>query len=112
MVRRGSPVRVRKRASQRRINERSLPVGRSRPMEPRVNVITLAVDDLERALAFYRDALGLPTDGVVATDLVDPTTGAAGAIVIFKLDGGLMLCLYPRSELGKDASVPTGPSQS
>ena len=81
-------------------------------MEPRVNVITLAVDDLERALAFYRDALGLPTDGVVATDLVDPTTGAAGAIVIFKLDGGLMLCLYPRSELGKDASVPTGPSQS
>ena len=25
-------------------------------MEPRLNVITLAVDDLERALVFYRDA--------------------------------------------------------
>jgi hypothetical protein len=81
-------------------------------MEPRVNVITLAVDDLERALAFYRDALGLPTNGVVATDLVDHETGAAGAIVIFRLDGGLVLSLYPRSELRKDAAVPAGPPQS
>ena len=81
-------------------------------MEPRVNVITLAVEDLEGALAFYRDALGLPTDGVVATDLVDHKTGAAGAIVIFKLDGGLILSLYPRSELRKDAAVPAGPPQS
>jgi hypothetical protein len=81
-------------------------------MEPRVNVITLAVKDLERALAFYRDGLGLPTKGVVAADLVDHATGAAGAIVIFELDGGLLLSLYPRSELGKDAAVPTGPPQS
>jgi hypothetical protein len=81
-------------------------------MEPRVNVITLAVEDLERALAFYRDGLGLPTKGVVATDLVDRATGAEGAIVIFELDGGLLLSLYPRSELGKDAAVPTGPPQS
>src|SRR6516165_2119809 len=89
-----------------------MPERRNRPMEPRVNVITLAVEDLERALAFYRDGLGLPTDGVVANDLVDHETGAAGAIVIFKLDGGLMLSLYPRSELGKDAAVPAGPPQS
>jgi hypothetical protein len=40
-------------------------------MEPRLNVITLAVDDLERALVFYRDGLDLQTKGVVATDLVD-----------------------------------------
>jgi catechol 2,3-dioxygenase-like lactoylglutathione lyase family enzyme len=81
-------------------------------MEPRVDVITLAVDDLERALAFYRDGLGLPTDGLVATDLVDDRTGAAGAIVIFELDGGLVLSLYPRSELAQDAAVPAGPPQS
>jgi catechol 2,3-dioxygenase-like lactoylglutathione lyase family enzyme len=81
-------------------------------MDPRVNVITLAVEDLERALAFYRDGLGLPTTGLVATDLVDHKTGAAGAIVIFKLEGGLMLSLYPRSELGKDAAVPAGTPQS
>jgi uncharacterized protein len=60
------------------------------------------------ARAFYRDALGLPTSGVVATELVDHETGAAGAIVIFKLDGGLVLSLYPRSGLGKDAAVPAG----
>jgi catechol 2,3-dioxygenase-like lactoylglutathione lyase family enzyme len=81
-------------------------------MESRLNVITLAVDDLERALVFYRDGLGLQTKGVVASDLVDQETGAAGAIVIFKLESGLILALYPRSELAKDAAVPAGPSRS
>jgi catechol 2,3-dioxygenase-like lactoylglutathione lyase family enzyme len=86
--------------------------GGSRTMEARLNVITLAVDDLERALVFYRDGLGLQTKGVVANDLVDEETGAAGAIVIFKLESGLLLTLYPRPELAKDAAVPAGPPQS
>jgi uncharacterized protein len=81
-------------------------------VKPRLDVITLAVDDLERALVFYRDGLGLDTKGVVATDLVDAKTGAAGAIVIFKLEGGVTLALYPRGELAKDAAVPTGPPKS
>jgi len=81
-------------------------------MEPRVNVITLAVNDLESALVFYRDGLGLQKNGVVAGDLVDQDTGAAGAIVIFKLESGLILALYPRSELAKDAAVPAGPPRS
>ena len=81
-------------------------------MKPRLDVITLAVDDLERALAFYRDSLGLPTKGVVASDLVDQKTGAAGAIVIFTLESGLILALYPRTELAKDAAVPAGPPQT
>ena len=80
-------------------------------MDPRVSVITLAVDDLERALVFYRDGLGLETNGVVASNLVDEKTGAAGAIVIFKLESELILALYPRSELAKDASVPAGTPQ-
>jgi catechol 2,3-dioxygenase-like lactoylglutathione lyase family enzyme len=80
-------------------------------MEPRVDVVTLAVDDLERALRFYRDGLGLQTNGVVATDLVDAETGAAGAIVIFSLETGLILALYPRTELAKDAAIPAGPPQ-
>jgi uncharacterized protein len=80
-------------------------------MEPRLNVITLAVGDLERALVFYRDGLGLQTKGVVASDLVDQTTGAAGAIVVFKLESGLILALYPRTELAKDAAIPAGPPQ-
>ena len=78
----------------------------------RVDVITLAVDDLERALVFYRDGLGLHTQGVVATDLVDQKTGASGAIVNFRLETRLTLALYPRSELGKDAGVAAGLPQS
>jgi catechol 2,3-dioxygenase-like lactoylglutathione lyase family enzyme len=74
-------------------------------MEPRANVITLAVDDLERALAFYRDGLGLHTNRVVAADVIDQKTGAAGAIVIFKLESGHILALYPRAELAKDAGL-------
>ena len=37
-------------------------------MQPRISVITLAVDDLERALVFYRDGLGLDSPGVVGTE--------------------------------------------
>jgi uncharacterized protein len=81
-------------------------------MEPRLDVITLAVSDLGRALVFYRDGLGLHTEGVVATDLVDERTGASGAIVIFELEGGVTLALYPRSELAKDAAVSARPPQS
>jgi uncharacterized protein len=81
-------------------------------MEPCVHVITLAVDDLQRALTFYRDALGLPTKGVVADEYEGSDTEAAGAIVIFKLAGGLILSLYPRTELAKDARIPPTPPAS
>jgi len=81
-------------------------------VEPCVHVITLAVDDLERALTFYRDGLGLATRGVVADGYEGSETEAAGAIVPFKLDGGLILSLYPRSELAKDARIPPTPPAS
>ena len=75
-------------------------------------MITLAVGDLDRSLAFYRDGLGLETTGVVATEFVDEETSAVGAIVIFRLRGGLALALYPRSELAKDADIPFGPPKT
>ena len=81
-------------------------------MEPHIDVITLAVGDLDRSLAFYRDGLGLETTGVVATEFVDEETNASGAIVIFRLKGGLVLALYPRSELAKDADIPVGPPKT
>lgn len=81
-------------------------------MEPRIHVITLAVDDLERALAFYRDGLGLSTKGIVADEHEGSETEAAGAIVIFELAGGLLLALYPRTELAKDAHIPPSPPAS
>jgi predicted lactoylglutathione lyase len=80
-------------------------------MEPRLNVITLAVADLELALAFYR-RLGLESNGVVGTQWTDEKTGANGAIAMFKLEGGLLLNLYPRADLAKDAAIPLGTPQS
>lgn len=78
-------------------------------MEPQINVITLAVDNLERSLAFYRDGLGLETTGVTGTRFAGDEANAAGAVVMFHLRGGLVLALYPRRELAKDADIPFGP---
>jgi catechol 2,3-dioxygenase-like lactoylglutathione lyase family enzyme len=68
-------------------------------MKPRINVLTLGVDDLERSLAFYRDGMGLETDGIIGKEFED------GAIVLFKLNEGLILSLYPTASLAKDAKV-------
>ncbi len=80
-------------------------------MKPRVDVITLAVADLEHALAFYR-RLGLESNGIIGTAWVDEMTGANGAIAMFKLEGGPLLNLYPRADLAKDAAIPVGPPKS
>ncbi|HZU81216.1 MAG TPA: VOC family protein [Acidimicrobiales bacterium] len=82
-------------------------------MKPRIHVITLGVDDLERSLAFYRN-LGLRSEGVVATEFPGDEEMAAGAIALFELERGLILCVFPRTELAKDAKIPVpagGPSQ-
>jgi uncharacterized protein len=81
-------------------------------MEPRIHVITLAVEDLDRALGFYRDGLGLDSAGEVGAEFHDDHSGAEGAIAMFHLAGGLILTVYPRSELAKDAGVPFAPSKS
>jgi uncharacterized protein len=81
-------------------------------MEPRLNVITLAVVDLERALAFYRDGLGFQSRGVIGSQWRDERTGANGAVALFELEGGLLLSLYPRSDLAKDAGIPIQDAQS
>ncbi len=72
-------------------------------MKPRISVITLGVDDLERSLAFYRDGLSLPTKGIIGTEFED------GAVVFFDMNEDLILALYPRSALAKDAKVPVSP---
>ena len=75
-------------------------------MKPRVHVITLAVADLDRALAFYRDGLGFRTEGLIGTEFTGDDAVPDGTTAVFHLDGGLMLSIYPRSELAKDALVP------
>ena len=81
-------------------------------MKPRLNVITIAVDDLDKSLAFYRDGLGLPTKGIIATEFKGTETEPAGAVVFFELHGGLLFALYPRKELAKDARVPNAAASS
>jgi catechol 2,3-dioxygenase-like lactoylglutathione lyase family enzyme len=81
-------------------------------MDAKIFFITLAVDDLDRSLAFYRDGLGWPTEGIVGEEYHDEVTGADGTIAIFTLDGGLLLALYERTNLAKDASLPAGPPSS
>jgi uncharacterized protein len=81
-------------------------------MQPHIDIITLAVADLERALAFYRDGLGLESSGVIGTEFAGDEAAPAGAIALFKLRDGLLLSLYPRSELAKDANVRFGPPKT
>jgi uncharacterized protein len=81
-------------------------------VQPRIHVITLAVDDLERALTFYRDGLGLDSPGIGGTEFAGDEANPAGAVAMFRLQGGLILSLYPRSELAKDAKVPLGPPKT
>jgi uncharacterized protein len=81
-------------------------------MKPRIHVITLAVGDLSRALAFYRDGLGLESKGVIGSEFAGDETTPAGATATFDLHGGLILALYPRTELAKDASIPFGPPKA
>jgi predicted lactoylglutathione lyase len=74
--------------------------------------VTLAVRDLTTSLEFYRDGLGLP-GRIMGTEYMDSISGASGAVAFFEMQGGLILALYPRSDLIKDANVTDtgGPSQ-
>jgi catechol 2,3-dioxygenase-like lactoylglutathione lyase family enzyme len=80
-------------------------------MEPRILVITLAVSDLEQALDFYR-ALGVESSGVIGTEFTGDDTNPSGGAAMFELEGGLMLALYPRTELAKDANLAFGPPKT
>src|SRR5207253_10903286 len=79
------------------------PGGRKR-MKPRKSVITLAVSNLDRALRFYRDGLGLDSAGVIGTEFTGDKTNPSGAVAMFRLQEGLILALYPRTELAKERS--------
>ena len=72
-------------------------------MKPRIKVITRGVEDLERSLRFYRDGLGLETEGIIGTEFEH------GAVVFFDLEGGLKLALYPRKSLAHDSTLALEP---
>ena len=69
-------------------------------MKPRITVITLGVDDLEQALRFYRDGLGLQTQGIIGAEF------EYGAVAFFDLQSGLKLALWPRKSISQDTGLP------
>lgn len=71
-------------------------------MLPRITVITLGVDDLDAALRFYRDGLGLPTEGIIGQEFEH------GAVVFIDMQPGLRLALWPRSSIAHDTGLPAG----
>jgi len=73
-------------------------------MKPRISIITLGVDDLERSLKFYRDGLGFPTKGIIGKEFEH------GAVALFELRHGMMLSLFERDNLALDAAIPRTPT--
>jgi uncharacterized protein len=69
-------------------------------VKPRVTLITLGVDDLERSLRFYRDGLGLKTEGIVGKEFEH------GAVAFFDLQNGLKLAIWPRKSISHDSGIP------
>jgi catechol 2,3-dioxygenase-like lactoylglutathione lyase family enzyme len=69
-------------------------------LKSRITLITLGVDDLERAVAFYRDGLGLNTKGIVGAEFEN------GAVAFFELESGLRLALWPGKSLAADSGLP------
>jgi uncharacterized protein len=77
-------------------------------MQPRITVLTIGVDDLERSVRFYRDGLGFPTEGIIGEDYEH------GAVAFFDLQPGLKLAAWPRDSLAHDTGLsksPPGPTE-
>lgn len=72
-------------------------------MKPRITLITLGVDDLEKSIVFYRDGLRLPTQGIVGQEFEH------GAVAFFDLQNGVNLALWPRTSIAHDANIPLQP---
>ena len=68
-------------------------------MKPRITLLTLGVDDLERAVAFYRDGLGWPP-GHRRPEFEN------GAVAFFKLEAACRLALWPRNSMAADTGLP------
>src|SRR5437870_589792 len=69
-------------------------------MKPRITVITIGVNDLEKSLKFYRDGLGLPTQGIIGKEFEH------GAVAFFDLQNGLKLAIWGRGDIAYDTQVP------
>lgn len=71
-------------------------------MKARISVLTLGVANLERSVSFYRDGLGLATEGIIGTEYEN------GAVAFFRLQDGLQLALWPWTSIAADTGLPAG----
>lgn len=71
-------------------------------MKPRITVITIGVDDLERSFSFYHDGLGLKSEGIIGKEFEH------GAVAFFELQHGLRLAVWPRKSLSHDSGLSLG----
>lgn len=69
-------------------------------MKPRISVITIGVDDVERSFRFYRDGLGLVTEGIIGKEFEH------GAFAFFDLQAGLKLAIWSRKSISHDSGIP------
>jgi catechol 2,3-dioxygenase-like lactoylglutathione lyase family enzyme len=75
-------------------------------MKPRITVITIGVDDLERSVRFYRDGLGLKTEGIIGQEF------EYGAVAFFDLQSGLKLAVWPRKSIAQDSGLSLAESSA
>jgi catechol 2,3-dioxygenase-like lactoylglutathione lyase family enzyme len=75
-------------------------------MKPRITVITIGVDDLERAVQFYQHGLGFKTEGIIGQEFEH------GAVAFFDLQAGLKLAVWPRSGISHDSGLPLQPGSA
>jgi len=72
-------------------------------MKPRITVITLGVDNLDRSLAFYREGLGLPTQGIIGKEFEH------GAVAFFDMQSGVKLAIWSRDDIAHDTKISKTP---
>lgn len=75
-------------------------------MKQRINLLTLGVSDLKKSMKFYQDGFGWQTQGIVGTEYEN------GAVVLFELDNGGILCLYERKNLAWDSNLKLQPESA
>jgi catechol 2,3-dioxygenase-like lactoylglutathione lyase family enzyme len=75
-------------------------------MKARITVLTIGVNDLNKAVEFYRDGLGLSTQGITGQEF------EYGAVAFFDLQNGLRLALWPRKSIAHDSGMPLQPASA
>lgn len=68
-------------------------------MEPRISIITLGVDNVDRSVRFYRDGLGFES------------SAKTGDPIAFFMTSGVRLAVYPLDKLAEDIGLMVHPAK-